>query len=252
MSSHHDHYIHDLSLNIILDILKDGEWKTANQAITHQNGSSVPNKNWQLIDENISGINAFAGIDFGSGVKRMLDVGGGRHDNNKTYLKHDKQIELLVWDPFNRTQDHNDKIKADVLTNKVDAATSMSVLNVIAEPAVRLAHIVTLKAALRATGKAYFKIWPGDWPFHGSYFPVKTESAYQANAYANRFIREIEIVFGSNHVRAHESIPNLIVATKITNTPTSTEEVEHILRLSKEDVKNSGKIDRKPINKPMY
>lgn len=255
MASPIAHYIHELDLNSILETLKNGAWTThAHSATPATNNSDVtdPNTKWKLVGENTSGINAFYDINFDKDVMRILDVGGGRYDHNKEYLKRERNIDLLVWDPFNRTQAHNEAIKQVVSTDKVDAATSMSVLNVIAEPIIRIAHIATLKDALKLTGKAYFKIWPGEWPFRGSYFPIKTESAFQANAYADRFYNEVCLVFGRHNVNIHENIPNLIVATKRSDTTTPPAEVEHILRQSKQDVFTSGKTIRSPINTPIY
>lgn len=212
-----DSYVHELSVDTILRLLET-PWQTEEQtvtsAITNDNNLQEPNIQWITMGENTAGINAFFDIQFEPTVKRILDVGGGRFDHNSVYLKRERDIELLVWDPYNRSGIHNSKVRTAVEQKKVDAATSMSVLNVIPEVAVRLAHITTLKASLFTGGKAYFKIWPGEEPLKGTYLPCATDTYYQSNAYADRFLKEIEIVFGIGNVKLDKHVPNLIVAFK--------------------------------------
>lgn len=59
---------------------------------------------------------------------------------------------------------HNSQVQTTIETPQADAVSSMSVLNVIPESAVRLAHIATLKSALTIGGNAYFKIWQSEAP----------------------------------------------------------------------------------------
>lgn len=218
MQSRQDRFIHELSLNHLIDALHQNPWCVQNQslnsAVTNDNDLPEPNAQWQALGENTAGVNAFADIHFGSGVKRMLDVGGGQFNHNRDYMKRENNIELLVWDPYNRSAQHNAQIKAAVMAQKVDAVTSMSVLNVIPDIEARLAHMVTLKSALVMHGQAYLKIWPGEGWLKGSYLPSATQIAYQANAYAHRFLHEVEAVFGLGNVILDKTIPNLIVAQK--------------------------------------
>lgn len=176
----------------------------------------------------------FADLKFDRAVKRILDVGGGKYDCCHDYMK-SRGIDLLVWDPYNRSRKHNIDIQSSVTLESVDAATSMAVLNVIPELEVRLAHICTLKAALAIAGVAYFKVWPGEGLLKGSYKPTVNSygcPGYQANAYADRFLREVQLVFGLNNAKLHETIPNLIIARKISNDSTSQAEIELIQKLS--------------------
>lgn len=76
------------------------------------------------MDENTDGINAFADIKFDDGIKRILDVGGGKFACKVDYLR-EKNIQLLVWDPYNRSTEHNEIIRKQIIANRVDVATSI-------------------------------------------------------------------------------------------------------------------------------
>lgn len=254
MYSHQDHYIHELTVETISNILENGAWKADNQQITSAITDTIEKEEKELdekqvtIGDNTDGIYAFSDIKFDNEVKRMLDVGGGKFDFNRSYMKRKKNIDLLVWDPYNRSTSHIMNVQAEVVNNKVDAATSMSVLNVIPEPEVRLAHINTLKAALTIGGKAYFKIWLGKLPLQETYLPSATESSYQANAYADRFLKEIEIVFGIENVRIDKTVPNLIVAIKLTEDHTTQHDIIRIQKESEKELILLTKVREKSIS----
>lgn len=236
-----EYFIHDLSTEEITDLLQSSAWSAEQQVITsaETNNDCCPEPNLKNIaaGENTCGVDAFVDLEFGANVKRVLDVGGGQFDVSRNYMQK-RGIDLLVYDPYNRTQEHNEKIKWMVANQKVAAATSMSVLNVVAEPEARLAHICTMKDALQINGMAYFKIWPGEGVLKGCYKPTTNSyghPGYQANAYADRFLREVQLVFGVEHAMLHATTPNLIIAKKISNELISKNEIECIQRLSKSD-----------------
>lgn len=253
MRAHQDHYIHELTPDQILSILINDAWKAEHQSVTSSvtNDNDLPAPSMQLLEDgdNTAGVNAFYDIQFDSGVKRILDVGGGQFDCNRQYMKRERNVDLLVWDPFNRTPAHNASVKADIMKRKADAVTSMSVLNVVPEPEVRLAHITTLKAALVVDGKAYFKIWPGERPLRGSYLPAATTDSYQANSYADRFMREIEIVFGIGNVSLSTTVPNLIVAMKKSGEHTPLKDIRRILRRSSKETPVLAKLRERSIQR---
>lgn len=240
MLSSHDAFIHELSPEQIFAILKDGQWKTLSQTVTsaetNDNSLRVPDEDWPQ-DENTAGVNAFHDITFDKDVKSVLDVGGGKFDFNRDYLKNTRNVTLHVWDPYNRTSAHNSQTQQKVTEDKVDASTSMSVLNVIPEVDSRLAHIVTVWKSLNVNSKAYFKIWPGEGVFKGTYLPSSTSSSYQANSFMDRFLIEIQIVFGRNSITFDKNIPNLIIAIKQNDSTTSLEEIIKIQQLSRNFLK---------------
>jgi len=62
--------------------------------------------------------------------KRVLDYGGGKYNNFKDWLKENYNIDLLIYDPYNRTKEENDH----ALENPIfDLVLCSNVLNVIKE-----------------------------------------------------------------------------------------------------------------------
>ncbi len=213
--------IQDIGSEKINQILQYGAWQTTGQAITsaetNNDVNPTPLYNQTLRGDNAAGVNAFADLHFDKNVKRILDVGGGKYDVCRNYMR-TKNIDLLVWDPYNRSKEHNDSVKLAVTKHKVDAATSMAVLNVIPDVEARLEHIVTLKQALKINGYAYFKIWPGEGNLKGTNKAIVNAygyPGYQANAYAVKFLPEVQLVFGVKNVRIDPKVPNLIIAKNV-------------------------------------
>jgi hypothetical protein len=251
-----EYFIHDLSPDSILKLLESDAWCGVSQRITSAETDNddrpEPDEAAIAAGHNTAGVDAFADLQFGDNVTRMLDVGGGKFDVCRNYMKA-RGVELLVYDPYNRSSAHNESVKLLVVKDKVPAATSMSVLNVVAEPEARLAHICILKDALTTGGTAYFKIWPGQEALKGSYLSTVNSyghPGYQANAYADRFLREVQLVFGLDHVKLHESIPNLIVAKKTNASVTTLEEIKRIQLLAKQDAWFLAKA--KPVKTPLF
>lgn len=65
-----------------------------------------------------------------------LDVGGGRFDRGTEYLA-EQGVTSLVFDPFNRSEQHNIAVLKRVKSRRADTATIANVLNVIKEPGVQ-------------------------------------------------------------------------------------------------------------------
>lgn len=61
---------------------------------------------------------------------RNLDIGGGKYDTATKYLKK-HGIKNLVFDLYNRTYEHNEKVLTDLTETGVDSITVLNVLNVI-------------------------------------------------------------------------------------------------------------------------
>lgn len=91
----------------------------------------------------------------------ILDYGGGKFDNAVNYLA-DMDVTLLVYDPYNRSKEHNKMVLDDIRHNsKVDATICSNVLNVIKEPEVRLSVLRNIKKLTRPGGEVYITVYEG-------------------------------------------------------------------------------------------
>lgn len=122
-----------------------------------------------------------------------LDYGGGKFDNVADYLSNYDVINL-VYDPFNRSSDHNKKVLSLVRQNGgADTATCSNVLNVIKEPEVRANVLSNIKKLLKSGGTLYITVYEGD----GSGEGKVTKSGYQLNKKTNDYVEDIKSVFNN-------------------------------------------------------
>lgn len=121
-----------------------------------------------------------------------LDYGGGKFDNATEYLAK-FNVENFVYDPFNRTKEHNDKVLAHFqYGHGADTITCNNVLNVIdsiEEIKKVIRHCTQL---LHPAGTAYFKIYEGDKSGQGK---QTKQDCYQRNEKADAYIPLIQAVF---------------------------------------------------------
>lgn len=138
----------------------------------------------------------FGLVDFEQGTIN-LDYGGGKFDNATEALS-ERGVTNLIYDPFNRSKEHNDKVLSTVRENHgADTITCSNVLNVIAEPVVRLSVISNIRKLLKSTGVAYFTVYEGS----GSGEGKETSSGYQLNRKTADYIQEIAQVFPNTQRR---------------------------------------------------
>lgn len=120
-----------------------------------------------------------------------LDYGGGRADTAQDYLsKYD--VINLVYDPYNRTPEHNKEvIKLVKEHGGADTATCSNVLNVIKEPEVRLNVLKNIKKLVKSSGEVYITVYEGT----GKGDEGATKSGYQLNRKTADYLEEIQQVF---------------------------------------------------------
>jgi hypothetical protein len=135
---------------------------------------------------------------------RNLDIGGGKYDLGTEHLR-GRGIESHVYDPYNRTPEHNQTVLDRFKNAPADSVTAANVLNVIPEFEARLGVIQQAYDNLQPGGKAYFSIYEGDKSGKGA----ATSKGYQRNAPANSYIDEISNVFPD--IKRHG---NILIGTK--------------------------------------
>lgn len=158
--------------------------------------------------DNTVGCEAFDDIGLKPNTKN-IDIGGGKYDDNTQYLMRKYQVENVVYDPYNRSEEENKKALSMAKKHQFDTATSMSVLNVISSEKELMAHIQLMFDCIPSGGTAYFKIYGGN----GSGKPYYGKGIYQSNKTAKSYIGDVEKIFGKGHVSLFEK-KNLIVARK--------------------------------------
>lgn len=124
-----------------------------------------------------------------------LDYGGGRFDNVAQYLK-DYDVLNLVYDPFNRSKEHNKDVLDFVKKNGgADTITCSNVLNVIKEPENRLSVIKNCDRLVKSGGTVYFTVYEGSGSGEGK--ANDKRKSYQTNMKTEDYQEELEQVFGS-------------------------------------------------------
>ena len=126
-----------------------------------------------------------------------LDYGGGKFDNATEFLK-TKDVTNLVYDPYNRSIEHNNEV-LDIIrkNNGADTVTCSNVLNVIKEENIRFDVINNIYKLLKTGGIAYFTVYEGD----RSNNARPTKAGYQLNRKTIDYLNEIKSVFNDVEVK---------------------------------------------------
>lgn len=127
---------------------------------------------------------------------RNFDNGGGSYNYNSLFLKQYVGVTNVVYDPFQRTSEDNQKVLEELAKHNFDTATSNSVLNVVDNKEARLKHISYSCEALKEGGIAYFKVYPGN----KSGKEKILAHGYQSNRLAETYQKEVEAIFGVGNV----------------------------------------------------
>lgn len=120
-----------------------------------------------------------------------LDMGGGKFDNVADYLS-EYDVTNLVYDPYNRTKEHNrEVVKTIRQVGGADTATCSNVLNVIKEPEARRNVLVNMSKLVKPGGEIYITVYEGS----GKGNEGPTKSGYQLNRKTADYLHEIQEVF---------------------------------------------------------
>ena len=172
---------------------KTGLWEYPEQSITSAdtsiNVSKLPQGYTKLIKNN-----TFKKGDV------VLDIGGGRFDNAVDTLK-EKDVTVKVYDPFNRSLEHNRAVVETVRDGQADKVVSFNTLNVIPEEANRLKVIEQAHNALKENGEAFFTVYGDPKKKAGA-----TVKGYQAHLPLKDYVSSVKEVFGEDSVTSSGGI----------------------------------------------
>lgn len=129
----------------------------------------------------------FKKVDW-SMIHKNVDIGGGKFDTATEFLA-GLGVVNLIFDPFNRTEEHNLRVVMDLAINPAETATISNVLNVIKEKDKR---IEVLKNARKWSKMTFISVYEGDKSGVGR----KTKKGcWQENRKLADYIPEIQEVF---------------------------------------------------------
>lgn len=130
------------------------------------------------------------GARFWCDTEVVLDYGGGKYDQlTDAFAK--LGIINLVYDPFNRSEDHNTLVLKILKARKADIGICSNVLNVIREPKNRKDVLENLACGVKQEGLIFITVHEGDKSSKGK----KTSKGWQSNRPAKNYMREIKKVF---------------------------------------------------------
>ena len=120
-----------------------------------------------------------------------VDFGGGKFDNAVEYLR-DQDVTLCVYDPYNRSAEHNREVLRTLRANGgADFAINSNVLNVIKEPEARKGVLENIKKITKPGAPIYITVYEG----RGDAKEGVTKSGYQLNRKTADYLEEIQEVF---------------------------------------------------------
>lgn len=121
----------------------------------------------------------------------VVDFGGGKFDNAVEYIR-DKGATLVVYDPYNRSAEHNREVLKILRENGgADAAVNSNVLNVIKEPEARKNVLENIARITKPGAPIYITVYEGK----GNGQEGPTKSGYQLNRKTADYLEEIQEVF---------------------------------------------------------
>ncbi len=128
----------------------------------------------------------------------VLDYGGGKYDLAKNFVESNKNIKFLVYDPFNRIDEHNKEVLSYVKENGgADIITLTNVLNVIKEKQIRINILNDIKAYLK--GKLYISVYNAprkeNYKETEDYVGQQTIKGWQNSQPLSFYVPEVKSVF---------------------------------------------------------
>lgn len=116
---------------------------------------------------------------------RNLDWGGGKYDTASEYME-SIGCENVTYDPFNRTEEENEKALNGA---PYDTVTVSNVLNVIMEKDIRVETVREAMRSLKKGGEMYIAIYEGDGSGKGR---ETKKDCWQNNEKLQFYVQELE------------------------------------------------------------
>ena len=126
----------------------------------------------------------------------ILDIGGGKYDDATVFIDETHGCTNLVYDPFNRSPEHNQSVRDTVKTNGCDYILCLNVLNVIQDKVERLGLYSEILEFFTPgkTIEIIFQIYEGDRS------GIKSSTTAQMNAPTEFYVAELAEVFNAEWI----------------------------------------------------
>jgi hypothetical protein len=128
-------------------------------------------------------------------INDVLDYGGGKYDTFTEFLA-EHSIRNWVFDPFNRSEDHNKLVRKMLTTRRADMAILANVLNVVKEPQIRREILEDVKRLTQPGAPVFITCHEGNRTSRGR----KTTKGWQCNRPTKNYLREVRQVFPRSFV----------------------------------------------------
>ena len=129
-----------------------------------------------------------------------LDIGGGRFDNAIEHLA-THGVNAHVYDPYNRSEEHNTNALAKAGNGQADTVSLFNVLNVIDDPEHHTSALQLAHSSLKPKGKLFVGVYEGDKSGKGK---QTGKDSYQRNEKIDAYLPTIQKVFPN--ARIHKGI----------------------------------------------
>ena len=157
-----------------------------------------------------------------------VDFGGGRFDNAVEHIR-DLGATLCVYDPYNRTAQHNREMLKTLKANGgADWAVNSNVLNVIKEPEARQSVLRNISKITKSGAPIYITVYEG----RGDAKEGPTKSGYQLNRKTQDYLEEIQEVFPDAKRKGKLIIAHNVKSASSSTNVNSSEKVRPIDELS--------------------
>jgi len=125
------------------------------------------------------------------GNEKNLDIGGGKYNTGTEYLNR-YGVQSFVFDPYNRSNEHNRMVRAEMEKADFDTVTLCNVLNVIESDFIRQEVLKEAYGALKPGGRAFISCYEK----RGDGIPeITSKKTFQANRKIADYVSEVLAVF---------------------------------------------------------
>ena len=150
-----------------------------------------------------------ANSHFKSGDK-IVDYGGGKYDKGIDHVKEASNADMHVYDPFNRSREHNDKV-TKTMAGKADHVTMNNVGNVIKDDSHLHQAIQGAKNFMHPEhGQFHMSVYEGDGTGNGRM--TQGGESYQRHQKLKEYLPHVKKVFPDSEYQ--HSVKNGIISVK--------------------------------------